>query len=162
MLTGCCLVLKNRSVTKSAVSARFWLSVSDTFQTQLLLTMLRVRGGSGLLFLSPGSSCQHHLLLSWRQLLPWVQLGSSLDWILGIYLQIFVFNPLYCPCIDLIFNFNLSNRAGLGFGCEQGADGCWFGWLYLGTSTGGHQIGQNSHSRERGLSDTFQCHSGLL
>lgn len=56
MLAGCCLVLKNRSVTKSAVSARFWLSVSDTFQTQLLLTMLHVRGCSGLLAFSPCSA----------------------------------------------------------------------------------------------------------
>lgn len=70
MLAGCCLVLKNRSVTKSAAPARFLLSGSGTFQTQLLLAMLRVGGGSGLPSLSPRSSCQHPLLPAarWRRL----------------------------------------------------------------------------------------------
>lgn len=151
MLAGCCLVLKNRSVTKSAVSARFWLSVSDTFQTQLLLTMLHVRGCSGLLSFTPCSSCQPHLLPSplWRQLLPWIQPGSSLNWIWGIYLQNLIFNPYHC--IDLILSIDLPDGAGLGFGRRQGADGCWFGWLYVGASIGGHQTGQRSHPRECGL-----------
>lgn len=163
MLAGCCLVLKNRSVTKSAVSARFWLSVSDTFQTQLLLMMLRVRGCSGLLSFSPCSSCQHHLLPSplWRQLLPWIQPGSGLDWILGMYLQNLVFNPQYYHCIALILIFDLSNRAALGLGCEQAVDGCWLGWLYLDTST----VGGSPNWAELGvwaMSDTFPRHRGLL
>ena len=71
-LTGCCLVLKNSSITKSAASARFLLSLSDTFQTQLLLAMLRVKGCSGLPSLSPCAGCQHHLLPTalWRRLFP--------------------------------------------------------------------------------------------
>lgn len=65
--------------------------------------------------------------------------------------------------MDLILNFDLSNRAGLCFGHEQGPDGCWFGWLYLGTSIGGSPNWAEFPSwGVWAVSGTFQCHSGNI
>lgn len=95
ILTGCCLVLKNRSVTRSAASARLLLSGSDTFETQLLFVMLRVKGclRAALLFplfQLPTSSSPH---CSLKKAFPLLMHSIALAGPLWMYVQNWVLHP---------------------------------------------------------------------
>lgn len=135
MLTGCCLVLKNRSVTKSAASARFLLSGSDTFETQLLFVMLRVKGCLRAALLFPLFQLPTSSLppLLFEEGFSSADALRSFGW---TFVDVCAEFSIASLTLSLYW-FGIAKRdgqCGVGFGYGQGADGCWFGWLYLGTS----------------------------